>query len=82
MTMCLVHIQYFNNFSNITSYNFKRFPISFGVSRNGHNVLSLAIGVHCFHKNSLKSATKLLLAGNGGTKEISLLLQKVLKIVQ
>ena len=63
--------------------------VSFGVSSNGDNVLSLATGVHCLQKNSLnklafslKSVTKLLLKSNGGIREIFLLLLKVFKIVQ
>ena len=46
--------------------------VSFGVSSNVGNVLSLATGVHCLQKNSLnklafslKSVTKLLLIING-----------------
>ena len=45
--------------------------VSFRVSSNVSNVLSLATGVHCLQKNllnkwafSLKSVTKLLLTGN------------------
>ena len=54
--------------------------VSFGVSSNVGNVLSLAAGVHCLQKNSLnklafslKSVIKLLLTSNGGIRGIFLL---------
>ena len=53
--------------------------VSFGVSSNVGNVLSLATGVHCLQKNSLnklafslKLVTKLLLTSKGGIREIVL----------
>ena len=53
--------------------------VSFGVSSNVGDVLSLATGVHCLQKNSLntlvfslKSVTKLLLTSNGGIRGIFL----------
>ena len=55
--------------------------VSFRVSSNVGNILSLASGVHCLQKNSLnklgfylKSVTKLLLTSNGGITGIFLLL--------
>ena len=55
--------------------------VSFGVSSNVGNALSLATGRHCLQKNSLnklafslKSVTKLLLTSNGGIRGIFLLL--------
>ena len=52
--MFFVHIYCFDNFANITSCNFKRGnTVSFGVSSNGGNALSLANGVPCLLKNSL-----------------------------
>ena len=55
--------------------------VSFGVSSNVGNVLSLATGVHCLQKNSLnklafslRSVTKLLLTSNGGIRGIFILL--------
>ena len=67
--MYFVHIYCFDNFANITSCNFIRGnTVSFGVSSNGGNALSLANGVPCLLKNSLnksdfslKSFIKLLL---------------------
>ena len=54
--------------------------VSFGVSSNFSNVLSLATGVHCLQINSLsklafslKSVIKLLLTSNGGIRGIFLL---------
>ena len=56
--------------------------VSFGVSSNVGNVISLATGVNCLQKNSLnklafslKSVTKLLLTSNGGIRGISLIIK-------
>ena len=55
--------------------------VSFGVTSNVGNVLSLGTSVHCLQKDSLnklafslKSVTKLLLTSNGGIRGIFLLL--------
>ena len=81
MTVCFVHFSALIIFPISLAITSREERVSFGVSSNVGNVLSLATGVHCLQKNSLnklafslKSVTKLLLTSNGGIKGIFLLL--------